>query len=69
MNEQILQLMNKMKYPFSRCKNLLKRKKEQEKGNVTRKEKMSETKVLLALALLIVLTVTAIIIVFNLLPE
>ncbi len=68
MNEHILQLMNKMKYPFSRCKNLIKRKREQEKGNITRKENLVEKALIVTLGALVVLTVAGLIIVFAVLP-
>ncbi len=68
MNEHILQLMNKVKYPFSRCKNLSKRKREQEKGNITGKERTAETLVIIALAFVVILAAAGLIILFTLLP-
>jgi len=68
MNEHILQLMNKIKYPFSKCKNLFKRKKEQAKGNITRQEYMVEKMLIFLLATLVVVTVAVLIVMFIILP-
>ncbi len=64
MNEYLLQLMNKAKYPFSKSKNVDKRKKEQAKNNISRKERMAEIKLIVALALILAVTIAALILVY-----
>lgn len=64
MNEYLLQLMNKAKYPFSKSKNVDKRKKEQAKNNISRKERMDEIKLIVALALILAVTIAALILVY-----
>ena len=68
MNAYLLQLLNKAKYPFSKCKNRIKRKREQERGNIARKERLNEILVIIALAVVVIVTLAGLIVLFNLLP-
>ena len=64
MNEYLLQLMNKAKYPFSKNKNIAKRRKEQAKGNITRMENQAELKMLFALGAIIVVSAVATVLIY-----
>ncbi len=54
MNAYLLQLMNKIKYPFSRCKNIARRRREQAKANLTQKERFDEIKLIIVMLVVVV---------------
>jgi len=64
MNEYLLQLINKAKYPFAKSKNIVKRRAEQAKGNMPRNERLAEIKMLCVMAAIVLATVVAIVFIY-----